>query len=72
MLRRWDAIVKLIVVSYVVDYVNLTVGAKVIGNITIGNYSIVAPNSVVIKDVSDYDIVSGVPAKVIKTNAPKR
>ncbi len=54
------------------DYVNLTVGAKVIGNITIGNYSIVAPNSVVIKDVSDYDIVSGVPAKVIKTNAPKR
>ncbi len=43
-------------------------GAKAFGKITIGNNVIVAPNSVVIKDVPDNCVVSGVPAIVIKIN----
>lgn len=46
--------------------VELTIGCKIIGRITIGDHSIVAPNSVVIKDVAPYSIVSGIPAVTIK------
>lgn len=46
--------------------VEIAVGAKVIGNVRIGNNVIIAPNSVVIKDIPDNAIVSGVPAKIIK------
>lgn len=49
------------------DYVGLTTGCKVYGGITIGNHVIVAPNSVVVKDVPDNCVVSGIPAKIIKT-----
>ena len=38
----------------------------IIGNITIGKGSVVAANSVVTKDVPDYAVVGGVPAKIIK------
>lgn len=48
------------------DYVGLTTGCKVYGGITIGNHVIVAPNSVVVKDVPDNCVVSGIPAKIIK------
>ena len=41
-------------------------GAKAIGKIIIGNNVIVAPNSVVISNVPDNCVVSGVPAKIIK------
>lgn len=46
--------------------VELAVGCKVIGKITIGDNAVVCPNSVVIKDVPVNAIVSGVPAQVIK------
>lgn len=42
-------------------------GAKVIGKLNIGNNVIVAQNSVVVKDIPQNTIVSGVPAKVIKS-----
>ena len=45
--------------------VELTIGSKIIGKVVIGNNVIVAPNSVVIKDVPDNAIVSGIPAKLI-------
>lgn len=48
------------------NYVEITVGAKIIGKITIGDHAAIAPNSVVISDVPAYAIVSGVPAKIIK------
>lgn len=48
------------------NHVELTIGSKVIGKAAIGDNVIVAPNSVVIKDVPDNAIVSGVPAKIIK------
>ena len=46
--------------------VELTLGCKVIGKVCIGDNSIVAPNSVVIKDVPANAVVSGVPALIIK------
>lgn len=53
------------------DYVGLSTGCKVIGNVHIGNHVTVAPNSVVIKDVPDNCVVSGVPAKIIKQDGKK-
>lgn len=47
--------------------VEIAIGAKVIGKLTIGDHAIVAPNSVVIKDVAPYTVVSGVPAIIIKS-----
>lgn len=46
--------------------VELAIGCKVIGKITIGDNAIVCPNSVVIKDVPQNAIVSGIPAQVVK------
>lgn len=48
------------------DNVEVCIGAKVIGDVVIGNNVIIAPNSVVVKNVNDGDVVSGVPAKSIK------
>lgn len=48
------------------DNVHLLLGCKVLGKIKIGDNSIVAPNSVVIKDVPTDCVVSGVPAIIIK------
>lgn len=50
------------------DNVEITIGSKIIGKVNIGNNVIVAPNSVVIHDVPDNTVVSGVPAKIIKYN----
>lgn len=41
-------------------------GAKIFGNIRIGNNVTIAPNAVVVKDVPDNMAVGGVPAKPIK------
>ena len=38
--------------------------------VTIGEYAVVAAGAVVTKDVPDYAVVGGVPAKVIKYQAP--
>jgi serine O-acetyltransferase len=43
----------------------LSVGAKVLGNIQIGEYSRVGAGSVVLKPVPPYTTVAGVPARVI-------
>ena len=47
---------------------NVWIGDKVsiMPNVHIGKGAIIAANSVVTKDVSDYSIVAGVPAKVVK------
>lgn len=41
-------------------------GAKIVGNVTIGDNVIVGANAVVVKDVPDNCVVAGVPAKIIK------
>lgn len=53
------------------DHVGFTMGSKAYGKIHIGNNVTVAPNSVVIKDVPDNCVVSGIPAKIIKLNEKK-
>lgn len=46
--------------------VTLCTGAKIVGNVHIGDNVIVAPNTVVIKDVPANATVSGVPSKIIR------
>lgn len=46
--------------------VKLNLGCKIIGKISIGDNVIVAPNSVVVKDIPNNAIVSGIPAIILK------
>ena len=43
-------------------------GAKILGDIAVGDNSVIGANAVVIKDVPSNSVVAGVPAKVIKEN----
>lgn len=47
---------------------NVWIGDKatILPNVTVGNGSIIAANAVVTKDVPEYSVVAGVPAKIIK------
>lgn len=49
------------------DNVTVYCGAKILGDVKVGNNVIVAANAVVVKDVPDNCVVGGVPAKIIKT-----
>ena len=53
------------------DNVAINAGAKVIGNVVIGNNSIVGANSVVVKNVPENCTVVGVPAYIIRRNGIK-
>lgn len=44
----------------------ITCGAKVLGNITVGDGAVIGANAVVIKDVEPYAVMVGIPAKVLK------
>jgi len=48
------------------DHVMVSTGAKVLGNITIGEYSKVGANAVVIRDVPSHSTVVGVPGRVVR------
>lgn len=48
--------------------VRISAGAKVIGQIKVGDNAIVAANAAVVKNVENNQIVGGVPAKVIGYN----
>ena len=52
------------------DNVTVYCGAKILGNVHIGNNVIVAANAVVVKDVPDNCVVGGVPAKIIGMPQP--
>lgn len=41
-------------------------GAKILKGVNIGNGVVIGANSVVTKDIPDYAIVGGIPAKIIK------
>ena len=47
--------------------VQVSAGAKILGNITIGDHSKIGANSVVIKDVPPYSTVVGVPGRIVKS-----
>jgi serine O-acetyltransferase len=53
------------------DNVILFSGAKVIGNVCIGNNVVVGANAVVLNDIPDNAVVAGVPAKIISYNGTK-
>ena len=42
-------------------------GATILPGVTIGEYAIVGASAVVTKDVGDYEVAVGVPAKIVKT-----
>ena len=46
-------------------------GATICPGVTVGDYAVVAAGAVVTKDVPDYAVVGGVPAKVIKMLDPR-
>jgi len=48
------------------DYSVVSLGASVIHGITIGTHSIVGAGAVVVKDVADFSIVIGVPARTFR------
>lgn len=55
------------------DRVDIGVGACILGDITVGHDSVVAANSVVVRDVAPHTTVSGIPARRInlgKFNEP--
>lgn len=49
------------------NHVRVYAGAKIVGNVIVGDDCIIGANAVVVKDVPAHSIVAGVPAKVIKT-----
>lgn len=49
------------------DRVDVGCGAVILGNITVGNDSVIGANAVVLKDVPPHSVAAGVPAKVVKT-----
>lgn len=48
------------------DYCYLGAGCRILGPVKMGDYSIVAPNAVVLEDVPEGCIVGGIPAKILK------
>jgi serine O-acetyltransferase len=48
--------------------VYVAAGAKIIGDISIGDCCVIGANAVVISDVASYTVMAGVPARAIKTN----
>lgn len=54
------------------DYVWIGTGSVLVGNITIGNNVLIAPNSFVNFDVPDNSLVIGNPGKIISKNNPTK
>lgn len=53
------------------DDIILGAGAKVLGDITIGNNVKIGANAVVVKDVPDNAVVVGIPGRVVRYDEPK-
>ena len=53
------------------DHVVVAAGAKVLGNIEIGEYSKVGANAVVVRDVPPHSTVVGVPGRVVSLRGQK-
>lgn len=51
------------------DNVYISTGARILGDVKIGNNAIVGANAVVLEDVPENAVVVGIPAKVIKFRA---
>lgn len=53
------------------DDVKIGAGAKILGNVRIGNRSLVGANAVVVHDVPDDAVVVGIPARVVRLNGQR-
>lgn len=53
------------------DNCYIGLGAKIFGQVTIGNNVVIGANSVVVKDIPDDCVVSGIPARIIKKEGQK-
>lgn len=51
------------------NYVSVRAGAKIIGNVNIGDDVVIGANAVVVKDVPSHSVVVGVPGRIIKTRS---
>ncbi len=67
--ERWDITTEKPI--HIKEGVWIGSGSIILGNVTIGKFSVVGAGSVVTKDVPDYTIVVGNPAKKIKKISPK-
>lgn len=50
------------------DNVYIATGAKILGNVTVGEGAVIGANAVVVKDVPARSVAAGVPAKIIATD----
>lgn len=57
--------------TFIGDNVYISRGVTILGPVTIGDNVTIAANSVVIKDIPDNCVVSGVPAKIIMRDGKK-
>ncbi len=53
------------------DWVTASAGAKLLGAITVGDHAVIGANAVLLKDVPAYGVAVGIPARVVKVNAPE-
>jgi serine O-acetyltransferase len=51
-------------------HVDIGAGAKILGGITLHEHALVGANAVVTHDVQSYEVVAGIPAKVVKKLSP--
>lgn len=52
------------------DHAYIGINSVIVGNVTIGKGSVIGANSVVTKDIPDYCVAAGTPAKIIKKYNP--
>ncbi len=52
------------------DRVDIGCGVCILGNVTVGNDSVIGANSVVLKDVPPFSVVAGAPARIVKSLEP--
>jgi len=55
-------------VPVIEDDVYIGTGARILGPVTVGRGAVVGANAVVLRDVSPYSVVAGIPATVIREN----
>ena len=53
------------------DNVVIFAGAKILGNVRVGNHAVIGANAVVTNDVPDYAVVGGVPARILSDDSRK-
>ena len=49
---------------------SFSIGAKIIGNVSVGDNAVIGANSVVLKDVPSNSTAAGVPARILKRLNP--